>query len=133
MTDTSPSHLSAEVKAVADARDRLGRDLDQLEAEARGQIGSTVEKIAWKAAVAGAAIGSGLIVRKLLAFIWKAARKGSNPPVNPAAPGTQWGEAIGWTFATAAGIAVARLVAERGAAAGWQKATGHLPPGLEDV
>jgi hypothetical protein len=51
----------------------------------------------------------------------------------PADPATSWGEAIAWTAATGLVVGVARMLASRGAAAGWQKATGTLPPGLQEV
>lgn len=125
--------LISQVAAVRAARERLGSDLDTLNEELREQIGLKVEKTAWKIAATAAAVGSGIAVRKLLTAIWRKARYGTNPPHNPAALGTSWGEAVAWTMATAVGVGVARLVAERGAAAGWRMATGHLPPGLEDV
>ena len=122
--------LAQRVAAVEAARLQFGRDLDRLTVEARAQMGQSVEKIAWKLAAAGAGIGAGLAVRMALAACWKAARH-TEPPTNPAAPGTGWGEAIAWTMAMAAGMGAARLVAVRGAAAGWQRATGQMPPGLD--
>lgn len=124
--------LAQHVAAVEAARHQLGRDLDRLAVEARAQMGQNVEKITWKLAAAGAGIVAGLAVRSLLTAGWKAARR-TDPPTNPAAPGTGWGEALAWTVATAAGMGAARLVAVRGAAAGWQKATGQLPPGLGET
>lgn len=122
--------LAERVAAVEAARLRFGRDLDRLTVEARAQMGRNVEKIAWKLAAAGAGIASGLAVRKALAVGWRAARH-EEPPTNPAAPGTGWGEALAWTVAVAAGMGAGKLVAVRGAAAGWQRATGQLPPGLD--
>ena len=79
-----------------------------------------------------AAVFAGIAVRKLLTAGWTKARK-SAPPANPAAPETTWPEALAWTAATGIAVGIARLVATRGAAAGWRKATGVLPPGLQDV
>lgn len=124
--------LAEHVAAVEAARLQLGRDLDRLAVEARAEMGHNVEKITWKVAAAGAGIVAGLAVRALLTAGWKAARR-QEPPTNPAAPGTGWGEALAWTVATAAGMGAAKLVAVRGAAVGWRKATGQLPPGLEDA
>lgn len=123
--------LADRVAAVHAARMQLGRDLDRLTDEARAQMGLTMEKIAWKAAAAGAGVLAGLAVRKALMVGWRAARH-QDPPANPAAPGTSWGEALAWTMAMAAGMGAAKLVAVRGAAAGWEKATGAPPPGLVD-
>ena len=89
-------------------------------------------KLGWKAV----GITSGLIAartsKKVLDTTWKKT-KGGEPPRNPAAPGTSWGEALSWAVATGAGVAVARLLAMRGAAKAWKKTTGSLPPGLEEV
>ena len=91
-----------------------------------------VAKVGWK--VVG--VTSGLVAartsKKLLDKTWTKA-VGGEPPRNPAAPGTSWTEALTWACATGAGVAVARLLAARGAAAAWRKTTGSLPPGVEEV
>ncbi len=79
-----------------------------------------------------AGIIAGVAARKVIVASWKAAKK-TDPPTNPAARDTQWGEALIWTIATSIGVGIARLIATRGAAAGWEKATGGLPPGLQEV
>lgn len=124
--------LAPKVAEVEAARDRLGHDLDLLHSEVRTQMGRTVERIAWKLVAAGTAIAAAALTRKGLTVAWRKTIK-RDPPKSTAGPGTGWGEAIAWTGATAVAIAVARLVAERGTAAGWQRATGHQPPGLEDT
>ncbi len=124
--------LSPHVAAVQAARERLGRDLDMLNTEVRAQMGQTAEKTAWKIAATGAGIIAGVAARKVIVASWKAAKK-TDPPTNPAARDTQWGEALIWTIATSIGVGIARLIATRGAAAGWEKATGGLPPGLQEV
>lgn len=89
-------------------------------------------KVGWK--VVG--VGSGLVAAKASRSVldkgW-AATKGGEPPRNPAAPGTSWPDALQWAVASGVAVAVARLVATRGAAGAWQRTTGHLPPGLEEV
>lgn len=89
-------------------------------------------KVGWK--VVG--IGSGLVAaktsKKLLDTTW-AKTRGGEPPRNPAAPGTSWGEALSWAVASGIAVAVARLLAARGAAQAWKRTTGSLPPGLEEV
>jgi hypothetical protein len=89
-------------------------------------------KVGWK--VVG--ITSGLVAastsKKILDTTWKKTQ-GDEPPRNPAAPGTTWPKALSWAVASGAGMAVARLVAMRGAAQAWKKTTGKLPPGLEEV
>ena len=58
--------------------------------------------------------------------------EGEEPPGNPAAPGTTWPAALTWALASGAALAVARLVAQRGAAEAWKTATGSYPAGLEE-
>lgn len=124
--------LSDYVSAVEAARERLGRDLDRLTMEVRAEMGQAVEKTVWKIAATGFAVVAGIAARKGLVAAWRKTKHG-DPPANPAAPGTQWSDAIIWTIASGLAVGVARLVAERGAAAGWRRSLGHLPPGLEDV
>lgn len=119
--------IADKLEAVEAARQRLGRNLDRLTTETQAQIGTTVEKLVWKAAAASAGVVAGLAVRKSLEAGWRKARK-ADPPRNPAAPGVGWGDALAWTVAMGVAMGVARLVAARGAAAGWYKATGTLPP-----
>lgn len=81
-------------------------------------------------------ISSGLMAAKLSRSvaekIW-VKTKGGNPPRNPASWETTWGEALSWAVATGVAAGVARMLASRGAAHAWEKTTGHLPPGLEEV
>ncbi len=81
-------------------------------------------------------IGSGLLAAKAARAAldkgW-AKTKGGEPPRNPAVPGTSWGEALTWAVASGITVAVARLLATKGVASTWAKATGQLPPGVEDV
>lgn len=95
-------------------------------------MAQTIQRTVWKVVGTGAGVVAAVVVRKALTSTWKRARH-TDPPTNPAAPGTSWPEAIAWSLAMGAGVAVARLLVQRGAAAGWQKATGKLPPGLEEV
>jgi uncharacterized protein DUF4235 len=124
--------LAPQQEAVAAARERLARDLDVLNVEMRSEMGHAMEKTVWKLAATGAAVVTGMAVRNVLMGLWRKVMK-TEPPNNPADPATGWGEAIAWTAATGLVIGVARMVASRGAAAGWQRYTGTLPPGLQDV
>jgi hypothetical protein len=124
--------LAEHVAAVEAARKKLGEDLDRLSAEVRAQMSKRMEETAWKIVGTGGAILAGLAARKLLTAAWTKMRK-TDPPSNPAAPGTSWGEALSWAAASGLAVAISRLLAQRGAAAGWQKALGSLPPGLEEV
>ena len=114
------------------ARDALARDLEQLTVEVKTQMGQTVDNTVWKVGGTLAAVIAGILTRKGLTAIWKAARK-SDPPSNPANPSTQWAEALAWTAASGVAVGIARLLASRGAAEGWRRYTGALPPGLEEV
>jgi hypothetical protein len=86
----------------------------------------------WKGAGALSGAASGGLTRTAMKKGWQK-WKGSDPPTNPAAPSTKWSEALAWATACGVAIAVARLVAQRGAAEAWKKATGSYPAGLETV
>ena len=124
--------LAPHLEAVRTARERLARDLDVFNVELRSEMGQTMEKTVWKLAAGGAAVVAGIAVRNVLMATWRAVMK-NEPPNNPADPATSWGEALAWTAVTGLAVGIARMVASRGAAAGWQRATGSLPPGLQDV
>ena len=81
----------------------------------------------WKAVSAGCALAMGIAARQVLRQTWKRTA-GGDPPENPAAPEVAWREAILWTAASATAAGVARLIAKRGAAAGWTRIMGELPP-----
>lgn len=79
-------------------------------------------------------IATGVVVRKVtdktLSSVWRRT-KHSDPPADPASPGTPWGEAISWAAASGVAMAVARLLATRGTATAKMKVTGKAPEGLE--
>jgi hypothetical protein len=91
-----------------------------------------VGKIGWKITALAFAVPTGIAARKALDAAWRAARH-NDPPRNPAAPGTDWAEALAWAAVSGVAIAAARLVATRGATAAWRSLTGKLPPGVEEV
>lgn len=124
--------IADHVAAVEAAREKLGEDLDRLTLEVRAQMNQRIEETTWKVLGTGGAILAGMMARKILVAAWTKARK-ADPPSNPAAPDTSWGEALAWAIASGIVVAIGRLLAERGAAAGWQKARGTLPPGLQEV
>ena len=90
------------------------------------------KRLLWNALGAGAGIVAAAGVRKLLTAGWRGATK-SDPPGNPAAPANSWTSALVWSASLGAAVGVARLVAKRGAAEGWKRATGELPPGIDDT
>ena len=84
-------------------------------------------RLAWQ----GVAVASGTIaaavVRRAAVITWRAT-KHEDPPETPGARDISWSDALTWTIAVAVGAAVARVVAQRGAAAAWERATGDPPP-----
>jgi hypothetical protein len=66
-------------------------------------------------------------VRRVAVTTWRSTHDGE-PPENPAARDVAWRDALIWTTSVAVGAAVARVVAQRGAAAAWERATGDPPP-----
>jgi len=86
----------------------------------------------WKGAGALSGVASGGLTRNVMKRGWTK-WKGSDPPTNPASPSTKWSEALAWAVACGVAMAVARLVAQRGAAGVWKMATGSYPEGLETV
>ena len=88
--------------------------------------------IGWKLLGTLSAVIAGLAARKAMVTGWRAIT-GKNPPANPAAPGTEWKEAIPYALASGAAMGLARMLATRKAAGYYRKSTGHLPPGMEEV
>jgi hypothetical protein len=77
-------------------------------------------------------VAAGAATRAALTRIWRAAGH-REPPGNPADRDTPWVAAITWSVASGAALAVARLVAQRGAAEAWKTATGDYPEGLDEL
>jgi hypothetical protein len=79
-------------------------------------------------------IGAGVLTAKAataaLNTVWGKA-KGSEPPGDPADVGTPWSEALSWAVASGVALAVGRLVATKGTASAWVRATGNPPPGQQ--
>ena len=53
---------------------------------------------------------------------------GEEPPRNPERLDVTWSQALGWTAITGLAIAMAGLIARRGAAVGWKRYTGRRVP-----
>jgi hypothetical protein len=94
-------------------------------------MSQVVAKAGWKLTALLFAVPAGIAARKAADAVWKTTRR-SDPPANPAAPGTTWTEALIWAAVSGVVFAAARMVAARGAAATWRSLTGSLPPGLEE-
>lgn len=78
------------------------------------------------------ALAGATVARKLLTAVWKKAT-GKEPPANPEHPDVTWAEAASWAAVSGVVVGLARLVAQRQTAATWHRASGHLPPGLEET
>lgn len=79
-------------------------------------------------------IATGVAVRKasmvVLDKVWRKT-KHTEPPADPASPGTPWAEALSWAAASGIAVGVGRLVASKGAATAKLKLTGKVPEGME--
>jgi hypothetical protein len=88
--------------------------------------------VPYKVISMGSAVVAGLVARKAVSAVWKAAT-GHHPPDSPEHPDSGWPEAIAWVVASSAALAVARLFAARQAANYYRRSTGHLPAKLEQA
>jgi hypothetical protein len=84
----------------------------------------------WNIVALVSAALAAILVRNLLQQSWKLV-KHDDPPKNPAARSVDWGDALAWTIASGMAAGVGRMLAQRGAAAGWKKVKGHYPEGLD--
>jgi hypothetical protein len=90
-----------------------------------------MERRLWQVATLAAGAGSALIVRQVASTLWRTTQH-EDPPQHPADPDVPWRAALIWAVSVAVGAAVARVMAERGAAAAWTAATGSPPPDLSE-
>jgi hypothetical protein len=81
----------------------------------------------WQAVAALAGMAAATAVRRVAVMTWKTA-KHEDPPENPVARDVGWRDALTWAVAVGVGAGVARVVAQRGAAKAWERATGDPPP-----
>ena len=94
-------------------------------------LGTSTEERGWQAVSTLSAIVGGLVTRKVVQAVWSAAsRDDVDPPLNPADRRIGWGQALEWAIAAGVGAGIGRLVSQRMAAAGWERATGSPPPGV---
>lgn len=85
------------------------------------------EKTAWGIAAGGAAILGAIAARKVLETSWRLFTD-RDPPENPGDPRIDWTEALVWSALTGAVVGISRMLAQRMATSGWERATGHAPP-----
>ncbi len=95
-------------------------------------MAQAVSRIAWKVIGLASGVAAATLSRKVLDKVWQRTR-GGEPPRNPAAADTSWADALAWAVASGVSVGIARTLTARAAAASWKKATGALPPGLEEV
>ncbi len=98
----------------------------------RGRHPSVDRELLWKVVGGLSGVAAGAAMRLAMQKGWLRVT-GSDPPANPAAPGTAWSEALGWAAASGVAIAVSRMVAQRGAAGAWKATTGRYPEALDSV
>lgn len=89
-----------------------------------------MESMGWKTLSVGAGALGAIAARKIVGMLWPGVNQ---PPLNPADRSIQWPSALAWAIASGVGAGVARLVSKRGAAAVWESATGHSPPGIDSA
>ena len=93
---------------------------------------AAVAKVGWKVVGVTTGLAAAKATRKAMDVGWSKTR-GGEPPRNPASRETDWTEAVAWAIASGIALGLAKLLAARGSAKLWEKATGSLPPGLETV
>ena len=81
---------------------------------------------------AGAAVGAGIVARKVTDGTWKFV-SGGDSPKNPEDPDIDIKEAVAFALLSGAIVGLTRMVANRQATKLYQKSTGHLPQVLEDA
>lgn len=81
---------------------------------------------AWSAISLVSALGAAALARKSLNTTWRLTT-GKQPPANPADPDVDVWEAVAWAAVSGTLVALARMMATRGAAQYYRRSTGHLP------
>lgn len=67
------------------------------------------------------------LAERAVAALWRNAMK-EEPPVDVDGGDIDWGRALAWTAASALVVALAQVVARRGAGMAWAHVTGTRPP-----
>jgi Protein of unknown function (DUF4235) len=89
------------------------------------------QRYVWQAVAFVSGAAAAACVRRAAVTLWRTGRH-EDPPIHPAARDVSWRDALIWAMSVAVGAAVARVVAERTAAAAWNAATGARPPVIDD-
>jgi hypothetical protein len=93
----------------------------------RFRKGTRPSRLQYLALTAAAAFLAERVAANVITQGWRLTR-GEDPPRNPERLEVTWPEAIGWTAVTGLVVALAGLVARRGAAVGWKRVTGRRIP-----
>jgi hypothetical protein len=106
--------------------------VERIRREAAGKGAEMSNRVAWRIVASLSAMVAGLAARRVLILGWRSVRN-TDPPSNPASMRTTWPEAIVWGIASGVVLGLARMIAQRGAAAAWRAATGSYPEDMESV
>lgn len=87
-----------------------------------------MKNLTYQALSGAAGIVAAVAARKIVSALWTS---DTETPLNPADRRISWKEALAWGLAAAVGAGVARVVALRWTAAGWERVTGDAPPGID--
>lgn len=90
------------------------------------------EEKVWNGVAAGAAVGATVATKPVVERLFRLTTR-REPPGNPAHADVTWGDALLWALFTGALVGVIRLVAQRGAAEAWRRATGEQPKALRST
>ncbi len=77
----------------------------------------------WRIVAAASAALAALAARQVVRLGWRAAGHDDGED-----PNRSWTEAVAWAAAVGVGAGVARVLAVRGAARGWERVKGDRPP-----
>lgn len=81
----------------------------------------------WILIAAGAAAVAGIATRKALDASWRKVKK-RPPPRYLESPDDAWPQVLAWSAVTGLLVGFSRLLARQGAAVGWKRITGRMPP-----
>ncbi|UJH69588.1 DUF4235 domain-containing protein [Ornithinimicrobium sp. INDO-MA30-4] len=80
----------------------------------------------WSLATTGAAIGAGVLAKKVTEGTWKFVT-GSNSPSNPEDPEVNWGEAVMFALVSGAVVQLIKVTVNHKSTQAYAKRKGHLP------
>lgn len=94
--------------------------------------GSVGKSLGWNIVTLAVGTAAAIATRHVVTLAWEKA-SGQHAPTNPADARTSWPAALSWAVATGVAVGVARVVANRGAAAVWEAAIDEAPPGMQSA